>query len=233
MNIRVLLCDEQTVVLEGLRAILDRQSDLRVVGETRSVREVVKLASELQPDIVLLGLPSEHLNLGVPVNELLSNADKDALHIVALAASERQQGLLDALQAGVRGIVDKESPPSELLRSIRAVAAGEAALTPAITRRLLEWALAKNPVHTEPPVPVGALSAREIAVLELLAQGASDDEVAEMLHVSKPTVRSHVHNLLGKLGLRSRCQAVAYAYRHGLVAASTRVDGKGLTWSGQ
>jgi DNA-binding NarL/FixJ family response regulator len=227
VNIRVLLCDEQTVALEGLRAILDRHSDLRVVGETQNVREVARLASELRPDVVLLGLPSDHLNLAVSVNELLSNAGEEALHILALAASERQQGLLEALHAGVRGIVDKASPPEELLRGVRAVAAGEAALTPSITRRLLEWALAKNPVIIEPPVPVRALSAREIAVLELLAQGASDDEVAERLHVSKPTVRSHVHNLLGKLGLRSRCQAVAYAYRHGLVAASTRAHGKG------
>lgn len=227
VNIRVLLCDEQTVVLEGLRAILDRQSDLRVVGETRSVPEVAKLARELRPDVIILGLPSEHLNLAVPVKELLSDAGEVALCIVALAASVRQQGMLDALRVGVRGIVDKASPPSELLRGIRAVAAGEVALTPSITRRLLEWAIAKNPVAAEPPVPVRALSAREIAVLELLAQGASDDEVGERLHVSKPTVRSHVHNLLGKLHLQSRCQAVAYAYRYGLVAASTRVDSKG------
>lgn len=186
MNIRVLLCDEQTVALEGLRAILDRQSDLRVLGEARSVGEMAKLVRELRPDVVLLGLPSEDLNLAVPVKELLSDAGEAALHIVALTASERQHGLLDALRAGVRGIVDKASPPSELVRTIRAVAAGDVALTPSLTRRLLEWALAKNPIVADPPAPVRSLSAREIAVLQLLSQGASDDEVGQMLHVSKP-----------------------------------------------
>lgn len=217
MPIRVIVYDQQTLTLVGVRAIFQPERDIEIVGETRKTRHLLSMVREHDADVVLVGLPVPDLDILELVKHVREAGGGTAPSVVVMSAPKHEGSLLDALRAGVRGVASKESPPSELVRTVRAVAAGGAVLTATMTSHLLDWA-ARVPVASAVRAPaVDALSERERRVLELVSSGLSDAEVAAELHVSTATVRSHMHHVTAKLGMSGRTQVVAFAYRQGLM----------------
>ncbi|GAA4236716.1 response regulator transcription factor [Actinomadura meridiana] len=217
MAVRLIVHDQQPLTLLGVRAILEAERDIEVIRETRDTHQLVALSREHGPDVVLVGLPLPDTDLLDLVRRILRDGTGYAPGVVMMTTPTHEDSLLDALRAGVRGVASKESPPSELVRTIRAVAAGGAVLTSTMTRHLLDWASRVPVASTVRTSVVDALSRRERTVLELVSSGMSDEEVAAELHVSTATVRSHIHHITSKLGMSGRAQAVAFAYRQGLV----------------
>ncbi|MFC4906987.1 LuxR C-terminal-related transcriptional regulator [Actinomadura gamaensis] len=217
MTVRVIVLDRQALTRLGVRMILEAEPDLELVAEARTGRELVPLVAERRPDIVLVGLPLAEGEASELVRNLVADGGRRP-GVVVMAASAHEASLLETLRAGVRGVVGKDCPPHEIVRAIRVVASGGAVLTSAVTGQLLDW-VARVPVATSVrPAVAEALSDRERHVLELVAGGLSDTEIAEELHVSTATVRSHVHHITAKLGVPGRAQVVAFAFRQGLVA---------------
>jgi DNA-binding NarL/FixJ family response regulator len=219
MRVRVIVCDQQALTLLGVRSVLESEPDIELLRETSSVGELLTLARELGPDVVVLGMPIAGADVLSTVRQLIQARHGTPLGLILMTAGTDEVLLLEALRAGVRGVASKEHEPAELVRAIRAVAAGEAVLTTTMTRHLLDWA-ARVPVATIARPLLDRLSHRERTVLEMVSNGLSDAEVAAALHVSVATVRSHMHHVTSKLELSGRAQAVAFAYRHGLVMES-------------
>jgi DNA-binding NarL/FixJ family response regulator len=218
MSIRLLICAEQPIVRAGLRAIIATEPGIVITGEPASAQAAVALVSAQGADAVLTG------DLDGALDLVLSSAwrvlrDGRGSGVVTLIAPDDEGRVLAALRAGIQGVVYRDAGPAELVRAVRLVAAGQACLPPTVTRRLLEWsASVVSPAAGHRPVAVGTLSQSEMRVLRLLAEGMDGDQMAQMLGVTQATIRSHVHHMLTKLGLRSRSQAVAFAYQHGLLS---------------
>ncbi|QSB16812.1 response regulator transcription factor [Natronosporangium hydrolyticum] len=218
---RVVICDQQTMVLAGLCAVLSPESDLAVVSEVRTAAEAITAVRTHRADLVLLGVPVPDLDLAAAVRRLAATGGT-APQLILMCTEREEELLLDAVRMGVRGVVSRSCSSTELLRDVRAVLAGKPALTPTMVGRLIDFAMRALPVGQQPAV-AAALSRRELEVLGLIASGLNDSEIAEALWVSKATVRSHLHHVLTKLGVPSRAHAVAFYYQHGLaVAAPTR-----------
>jgi DNA-binding NarL/FixJ family response regulator len=215
MTIRVLLCDDQALVRSGFRMILEARPDLEVVGEAEDGARAVALAGTEAPDVVLMDIRMPNLD-GVEATRRIVASGSPA-RVIVLTTYDLDQYVYDAIRAGASGFLLKDVQPAQLVEAIRVVAAGDALLAPSITRRLLDrFAVSLSP--SEPPS--GALSnltEREVEVLRLLAGGLSNAELAERLFISEATVKSHVSNLLRKVGVRDRVQAVILAYEAGLV----------------
>jgi NarL family two-component system response regulator LiaR len=210
-SIRVLLADDHRMVRAGIRLYLDGQPDLEVVGEAGDGAEAIASARVLKPDVVLMDLLMPVLD-GIEATRQIRAALPE-VEVVVVTTFIDHEHITAAIQAGAIGYVVKDAPPDELAAAIRAAARGEVHLTPAVQRRLMQ-ALARP--HGAEPAPED-LTARERTVLDLLAAGRSNKEMARQLGVSERTVKGHVSNILGKLGVTSRTQAVIYALRHGLV----------------
>jgi DNA-binding NarL/FixJ family response regulator len=214
VSIRVLLADDQALVRTGFAMILDAQADLEVVGEARNGREAITLAQTLHPDVVLMDVRMPELD-GIAATAAIT-AEQPAVRVLVLTTFDLDDYVYDALHAGASGFLLKDVGRDDLVAAVRVVAAGDALLAPAITRRLLGDFVRNRPtVPTRPDVP--ALTAREQDTLALLALGLSNAQIAERLVVSEHTVKTHVGNVLHKLALRDRIHAVIYAYEHGLV----------------
>jgi DNA-binding NarL/FixJ family response regulator len=214
--IRVLVCDDQVVVRTGLVTIIDAQPDLEVAGHCGDGRTAVELAGRLHPDVVLMDVRMPVLD-GIAATRLLAGAGvPQPVKVLVVTTFNLDEYVYDALRAGASGFLLKDAPPDQLLHGIRTVAAGEALLAPEVTRRLVgNYAARIRPTgDTTPPTP---LTARELEVLRLIADGLSNREIAEALVISHETVKTFVSRILAKLGLRDRVQAVVHAYRHGLV----------------
>jgi len=206
--IKVLIVDDHAVLRQGLRLILREASDLNVVGEAASGMEAVERTKILAPDIVLLDIQLPDIS-GVEVARQIRSVRPEA-RILMLTVSDRSDDLLGALKAGARGYLLKNASAEEVLEAIRRVAAGEAVLPPELTARLIDE-LAKPEPTSE------TLTDREIEVLQYLAQGFGNKEIAAALAISENTVKTHVRHILAKLNVRSRAEAAAYAVRTGLV----------------
>jgi DNA-binding NarL/FixJ family response regulator len=217
MTSRVLLADDQALVRAGFAMILEAQPDLEVVGEACDGNEAVALAERLQPDVVLMDVRMPHLD-GIAATAAITAA-QPSVRVLVLTTFDLDDYVYAALQAGASGFLLKDVGRDDLVAAVRVVAAGDALLAPAITRRLLA-----DLVRHRPSAParanVRALTAREQDTLALLAQGLSIAQIAERLVVSEHTVKTHVGNVLHKLALRDRIHAVTYAYEHGLVVPS-------------
>ncbi|HEX2356208.1 MAG TPA: response regulator transcription factor [Micromonosporaceae bacterium] len=214
--IRVLLADDQALVRAGFRALLDAEPDIEVVGEAADGASAVRLASSARPDVVLMDIRMPGVD-GLEATRRIA-ADPALAHtrIVILTTFELDEYLFEALRVGAAGFLVKDTEPVELLRGVRAAAAGDALLSPRVTRRLIaEYAShARRPT---PPRSLEQLTDREREVMALVAEGLSNEEIAARLFLSPATAKTHVSRAMVKLGARDRAQLVVYAYEAGLV----------------
>ena len=221
MSIRLLLADDQPLMRAGFRMILEEADDIDIVGEARDGAEAVRLAGELNPDVILMDVRMPGVD-GIEATRRIVAAGGTA-RILILTTFDLDEYAFAALRAGASGFVVKDVPLDELARAIRAVDSGDAVVSPRITRRLLDIYAAKLPDlsdrGTSGPArtALDQLTPREQEVLLEVATGLSNPEIAEKLVVSEATVKTHVGSILAKLGLRSRVQAVIFAYDTGLV----------------
>lgn len=210
-KIRVLIADDHPVVREGLRGLISFKPGFEIVGEAEDGFEAVLLARKLQPDVILMDLEMPRKSGLDAIKEI--KADNPQARILILTSFTDDKKIFASLEAGALGYLLKDSSPQELLRAIRAVYQGELSLHPTVARKMLQqqnWPTPPSPTRE-------ALTEREMEVLKLVAQGLSNKEIADRLVISGPTVRSHITNILTKLNLTSRTQAVLYALRQGIV----------------
>ena len=210
--IRVLIVDDHAIVRKGIRALLSESGGFEIVAEVADGQEAVLRAEETQPDVILMDLLMPGMD-GIEATRQITGRQPGA-RILVLTSFAADNKLFPAIKAGALGYLLKDSSPEELVRAIRQVHRGEPALHPTIARKLLQEIA--HPADLQPAPE--ALTARELAVLRLIAQGLSNQEIADELAVSEPTVRAHVSRILGKLHLASRTQAALYAVREGLTS---------------
>jgi DNA-binding NarL/FixJ family response regulator len=212
---RVLLADDQALVRSGFRLILELEADLQVVGEAADGREALRLTRELAPDVVVMDIRMPGLD-GIEATRQLQRAGSPA-RVLILTTFGLDDYVYEAMRAGASGFLLKDVPSDQLVAGIRTVAAGEALLAPALTRRLIEHFVDRPPPGAAAPRGLDELTEREVEVLTLVAQGLSNAEIAARLFLGQATVKTHVGRVLAKLRLRDRVQAVVFAYECGLV----------------
>ncbi|MBW7883177.1 MAG: response regulator transcription factor [Caldilineaceae bacterium] len=210
--IRVLIVDDHAIVRKGIRALLSEAGGFEIVAEVADGQEAVLCAEETRPDVILMDLLMPGMD-GIEATRRITGRQPGA-RILILTSFAADNKLFPAIKAGALGYLLKDSSPEELVRAIRQVHRGEPALHPTIARKLLHEVA--HPADLQPSPE--ALTARELAVLQRIAQGLSNQEIADELAVSEPTVRAHVSRILGKLHLASRTQAALYAVREGLTS---------------
>lgn len=210
--IRVMIVDDHAIVRKGIRALLSESGGFEIVAEAADGQEAVLAAEKAQPDVILMDLLMPGMD-GIEATRRITSRQPEA-HILVLTSFAADNKLFPAIKAGALGYLLKDSSPEELVRAIRQVHRGEPALHPTIARKLLQEVA--HPADLQPAPE--ALTVRELTVLRLIAQGLSNQEIADELAVSEPTVRAHVSRILGKLHLASRTQAALYAVREGLTA---------------
>jgi DNA-binding NarL/FixJ family response regulator len=211
--IRVLLADDQELVRSGFRLILELADGIDVVGEAADGREAVRLARELQPDVVLMDVRMPEVD-GIEATRRLRQAGVDA-RVLVLTTFDLDEYVYGAMRAGASGFLLKDAPREQLVTAVRTIGRGEALLAPAVTKRLIER-FVDRPAPVEAVPALAELSSRELEVLRLVARGLSNAEIAAELIVSETTVKTHVARLLMKLGVRDRVQAVVLAYESGI-----------------
>jgi DNA-binding NarL/FixJ family response regulator len=214
--IGVLVVDDQALIRDSFRLILELEADLEVVGEAADGREAVALAGQLQPDVVLMDIRMPVLDGLAATSELRRSGLRT--HVLILTTYDADEYLYDALQAGASGFLLKDVRREQLAGAIRTVAGGESLLHPALTRRLVER-FVQGPPPSRRPTALGALTDREIEVLRLVGRGLSNAEIATHLFLGEATVKTHLGHVVAKLGLRDRVHAVVTAYETGLVRA--------------
>jgi DNA-binding NarL/FixJ family response regulator len=216
--IRVLVADDQELVRTGFRMILDTEDGIEVVAQAADGEEAVKLARRHVPDVVLMDVRMPRLDGIEATARLVGPAASPAVpvRVLMLTTFDLDDHVYAALRNGASGFLLKDTPPEDLVRAIRVVAAGEALLAPSVTRRLVEE-LTRAPAPPAPPPELATLTGREHEVLRLVARGMSNSEIAAELVLGETTVKTHVGRILTKLGLRDRVQAVVLAYESGLV----------------
>lgn len=214
--IGVLLADDQALVRDGFRALIDREPDMKVLAEAGDGVEAVELAARLRPGVVLMDVRMPRLNGLIATQRVLALPDPP--RVLVLTTFDRNEWVFEALRAGASGFLLKDVRSAQLTEAIRTVAAGEALLAPSITRRLIEDFVRRRPAPADRAV-LDRLTEREGDVLRLVAGGLSNAEIAEQLVIEQSTVKTHVNRILAKLDVRDRTQAVVFAYESGLVAA--------------
>jgi DNA-binding NarL/FixJ family response regulator len=214
--IHIVIVDDQALVRGGLRMILDAQPDLQVVGEASDGRDALAQSDELSPDLVLMDIRMPGLD-GLEATRRLLARSHPSPKVIVLTTFDSDEYVYEAIRAGASGFLLKSAPPAQLVHGIRAVMAGDALLAPEITRRLLDRFIERPPPTLETPPELIDLTRRELEVLRLIADGCSNAEIAGALFLTEATVKTHVNHILTKLRLRDRVQAVALAYRTGLM----------------
>lgn len=213
--IRILIADDQTLVRDGLAAIVGSEPDMEVVGAAADGREAVRLARALRPDVAVLDVRMPELD-GIGAAREIHLADPNT-RILVLTTFDLDRYVYDAIRAGASGFLLKDAPRGRLAAAIRDVASGDTLIDPVITRRLIEKFGRRPPPGPEPPAELRDLSERELDVFRAVARGQSNQEIATAMHLSVPTVKTHVASILRKLGERDRVQLVVRAYESGLV----------------
>jgi DNA-binding NarL/FixJ family response regulator len=213
MSVRVLVADDQSMVRAGFRLLLSGEDGIEVVAEAENGLEAVDKAARFQPSVVLMDIRMPELD-GLEATRRILAADPGA-RILILTTFDLDEYIYEALQAGASGFVLKDDPPEQLIAAIRTVAAGDALLSPAVTRRVIQQ-FTRIPRAAQPS-GLEQLTGRERDVLRLVAQGLSNAEIGEQLYIGETTVKTHVTHVLQKLQLRDRVQAVVLAYQTGLL----------------
>jgi DNA-binding NarL/FixJ family response regulator len=213
MTIRVLVADDQWMVRDGFRMLLKNADGIEIVAEAENGLEAVEKAARFQPNVVLMDIRMPTLD-GLEATRRILAAD-ELVRVLILTTFDLDEYLYEALRAGASGFVLKDDPPEQLLAAIRTVAAGDALLSPSVTRRVIKQ-FTKLPPRT-PPTGFDELTSREHEVLQLLAHGLSNAEIGTQLYIGETTVKTHVTRVLQKLNVRDRAQAIVVAYRTGLV----------------
>lgn len=219
MPITVFIVDDQELMRMGLTMVLDAQDDIDVVGEASDGESAVVRVAELRPDVVLMDvrMPGiDGIDATARIVQSLSNS-----RVLVMTTFDLDEHVLGALRAGASGFLLKDTPPVDLVSAIRSIAAGDAVVSPKVTKRLLSRFISEESPSTRDPAVLDALTDREREVLESLAAGMSNAEIASHLVLSEATVKTHVGRILTKLGLRDRVQAVVLAYETGLVRPGT------------
>lgn len=209
-TIRVMIVDDHTIVRRGIKALLAETDDISVIGEADNGLEAIRLAKQLEPDVILMDLLMPKMD-GIEATHQIT-AQQPQIRVLMLTSFVGDDKIFPAIKAGALGYLLKDSEPAELIRSIYKVNKGEPSLNPSIARKMMKEILDAPAVRPTPD----PLTAREVEVLQLLAKGLSNEEIAVQLFVSEVTVRTHISHLLAKLHLANRVQATLYALREGL-----------------
>ena len=217
--IRVLIADDQALVREAFRTVVELEADMEVVGEAADGAEVLRLAREHRPDVVLMDVRMPNLD-GIEATQRLTS-QPDPPRVLMLTTFDRNEYVYRAMRAGASGFLLKDARRPQLLRAIRAVASGDALVDPSITMRLIE-SFCRPPAPGAAAPGVAELTQRELEVFKLVARGLSNAEIAAEMSVAEATVKTHVARILSKLELRDRVQAVVLAYESGLVRTGER-----------
>ena len=214
MTLRVIIADDQELVRDGFRMILE-SSGIEVLGEARDGREAVYLARRRSPDAVLMDIRMPGMDGLEATRQLAGPQAADPIAVLILTTFDLDEYVLEALRAGASGFLLKDAGRDQLVQAVQAVARGDALIAPSITRRLIERFVARSPDPI--PAELDELTARELEVVRQIARGRSNAELAQELTISETTVKTHVARILAKLRLRDRVQIVVFAYEHGLV----------------
>jgi len=219
VSIRVLLADDQALVRSGFRMLLERADDIEVVGEASTGAEAVERARADHPDIVLMDIRMPDVDGLEATRRIASDRKLADVRVIMLTTFDLDEYVFEALHAGASGFLLKDVEPDDLRDAVRVVAAGDALLSPSVTRRLISEFISKPAPQRHSPAELGELTEREREVLALVAAGLRNDELAERLVISPATAKTHVSRILLKLGARDRAQLVVIAYETGLVTA--------------
>ncbi|EST22533.1 response regulator [Streptomyces niveus] len=221
MTIRVIIVDDQAMVRAGFAALLSAQPDIDVVGEAPDGRQGIEVSRSTHPDVVLMDVRMPEMD-GLAAARALLDPPVGVVHlpkVLMLTTFDVDDYVYEALRAGASGFLLKDAPPADLISAVRVVAAGEALLAPSVTRRLIaDFAQQRPAPRKDRSLRLKGLTPRETEVLELIARGLSNQEIADHLVLAEQTVKTHLGRVLAKLGLRDRAQAVIFAYESGLVA---------------
>ena len=214
MTTRVLIADDQSMVRHGFRMILDAEPDLEVVAEAADGEQALAACGRFEPHVVLMDIRMPVVDGLEATRRILSS--EEAPRVIILTTFDLDEYVFESLRVGASGFLLKNSPPEQLIQAVRLAAQGDALLDPGVTRRIIERFSEWGAREAEVPAGLDELTPREREVLELVAQGLSNAEIAERLVVAPGTVKTHVARVLSKLGLRDRIQAVVFAYEHGI-----------------
>jgi len=214
---KVLVVDDEALLRTAFTSLIEAEEDLRVVGEAADGREAVELAARLSPDVVVMDVRMPGMDGIEATRRITAAGTTGAPRVLILTTFDLDEHVFDALRAGASGFTLKSRPLDELLAAIRVIAAGEALLAPNVTRRLIAHFGHSDRRPADARSDIDSLTDREREVLVLVAQGLSNSEITDRLHVSLPTVKTHVSHILSKLGARDRTQLVVIAYESGLV----------------
>ena len=219
--IRVLLADDQPVVRAGFRMLLEGEDDIAVVGEAGDGHVALKLIASLVPDVVLMDIRMPGLDGLEALRRMAADHTLSTVRVLILTTFEIDEYVFDAIRLGASGYLVKHTKPEDLVRAVREVAAGDALLSPSVTRRLIEEFAARPARPQLAPPAMSGLTDREAEVVGLVAHGLTNDEIAAELHVSPATARTHVSRAMVKVKARDRAQLVVFAYQTGLVRPAT------------
>ncbi|HVA05646.1 MAG TPA: response regulator transcription factor [Acidimicrobiales bacterium] len=220
MTIGVVVVDDQALVRGGFRVLVDSAPDLTVLGEASNGEEAVKIVGVTHPDVVLMDVRMPLMDGIEATRRILSAPTDRAPRVLILTTFDLDEYVYDALRAGASGFMLKDTPPAELLAAIRVIAGGDALLAPSVTRRLIADFASRQAKASRSPDVLDALTERESEVFALVAKGMSNQELADQLHMSAATAKTHVSRVLMKLNARDRAQLVVLAYETGFIVPS-------------
>lgn len=220
MSIRVLIADDQAMVRAGFRMLLEGEPDIEVIGEAEDGSAAISAVKNLEPNVVLMDIQMPVMDGLEATRQIVTAQSEIVTRVLILTTFERDEYIFEALRSGASGFILKNASPEDLIVAIRVVAEGEALLAPSVTRRIISE-FANRPAPRNHVDELKQLTEREIEVLRLLARGKTNSEIADELVIGEATVKTHVSNLLTKLELRDRVQAVVFAYESGLIQPGT------------
>jgi DNA-binding NarL/FixJ family response regulator len=215
--IRVLIADDEALVRAGFRVLIETEPGMTVVGDVADGAAAVELARTTRPDVVLMDIRMPGVDGLRATREIAADPDLEGVHVLVLTTFDHDEYVIEALGAGAAGFLIKNTEPHRLLHGIRVVAAGDALLSPGLTRRLIARLGARTPVPQLDTEALAQLTTREREIVGLAAHGMSNTDIADTLGISHATAKTHVSRAMAKLGARDRAQLVALAYRHRLV----------------